>query len=597
MADESLPTKRISELTPAEALNDADILPLSTPAGDGAYQTQSGTLADVRSLINFDQAVDSPELGLSDTSDGQIFHVWTSPKKLQVVEYANVAGTAIPTGKSFLSINGIAELNKHFSTMQRSGYTGGDIGPNGEAYLVYADDDGRPLFGYGGRINGDIFKRIELTEKAIGSLLIYSSLSAGSENSLTDTCFIVEANEVDNLKLATIFRKNSDGNASPILRLISDNQLWVGDSRSGYSVAIVSEDGQSWLSFDEDDGRPRFGFAGKTDGDIFSRLAKIESQLGHNKVILQSYTFADSIGAGTGGIPFPTQLAGLIGDDFTAINYGLGGQKSGQIAMRMGAIPTYITVNGNAIPAANASVAITQFNGASATAAPAYPSQDRRILSTNSDNTTRTLEGWICGVKCRITRTASGDHNNTKAEVYTLTALEGTGVRCLPGSLFTPEYSLQNLSESELWICAGINDFRAGASNASDYDDDVNSIINNLDAMISFGERKGMNILLFSLSNGDYPSEYLNGIRYQRILDVNAHLSTSYPDYYVRGNNGQDVRETLVSSFNNNNAQDIIDFDNDIIPSTLRSDERHPNTAGYGVYAAVGYQFRERRGL
>lgn len=105
MADDSLPTKRISELQPAVTLNDADLLPVSKPLGDGAFDTKSGTLAELRRVLNFENAFDSQELALLSTNDGQIFHVWTSSEKLAVDEYLNQGGHAIATGATYPSNN------------------------------------------------------------------------------------------------------------------------------------------------------------------------------------------------------------------------------------------------------------------------------------------------------------------------------------------------------------------------------------------------------------------------------------------------------------------------------------------------------------
>ncbi|KJO38399.1 hypothetical protein, partial [Klebsiella aerogenes] len=74
MSDDTLPTKRISELPPAVALNDSDLLPLSKPIGEGAFETQSGTLSDLRRVLNFEHAYDSQAQALAGTTDGQIFH-------------------------------------------------------------------------------------------------------------------------------------------------------------------------------------------------------------------------------------------------------------------------------------------------------------------------------------------------------------------------------------------------------------------------------------------------------------------------------------------------------------------------------------------
>ena len=386
--------------------------------------------------------------------------------------------------------------------------------------------------------------------------------------------------------IGVVFRESDNrpifGNGGDILSIFPQYL------RTGFWGGIVANNDMVGVVFRESDNRPFFG----NGGDIVGRIEKLEQFNPITTAI--AHAWGNSKTAGAGGTPYPTQLAALIGNGFTANNYGIGGQKSGQIAMRMGAMPTYITVEGDTIPAANAAVTITQINGVSATAAPAYPSQDVRLLSTTADNVTRTIDGWLCGVKCRITRTASGDNNNTKVEVYTLTALTGTGVRCLPGSLFVPDYALQDHSGVEMWIDAGINDFRSGTD--ADLTDDVEAIRRNVDAMVDFSERCGGNIIILSLTADNYSTEYVGGIRYARILELNNYWSQKYPNYYARGNNGLDLRETLVANYNPAIAQDVIDYGNDITPSSLRSDDRHPNTTGYGIYASVAYEFRKRRG-
>lgn len=105
MSDDTLPTKRISELPPAVALNDADLLPLSKPIGEGAFETQSGTLSDLRRVLNFEHAYDSQAQALAGTTDGQIFHVWTSAEKMMVDEFINRNGAAVATGFSYPSNN------------------------------------------------------------------------------------------------------------------------------------------------------------------------------------------------------------------------------------------------------------------------------------------------------------------------------------------------------------------------------------------------------------------------------------------------------------------------------------------------------------
>ncbi|VAP46039.1 flagellar biosynthesis, cell-distal portion of basal-body rod [Klebsiella pneumoniae] len=490
------------------------------------------------------------------------------------IEVMNVGGMLQPTGRSMVSK---AYIDVRLPSSSRSRLYAGVFGADGTICIGGRKSDGKTEIADG-----------TVLEDVIGTLRVYTDINTAMSKTAVDMCFVYV--DADN---NPVLYANVNNAPVPVFSIITENQITNKFQRSGYIAGAVGKNDELLYGSRKTDG----AFVTYLSGNIDEKIKWLEENSGGVMHAVMADAYGDSKTAGTGGTPYPTQLAALISNGFVPNNYGIGGQKSGQIAMRMGAIPTYITVDGNAIPAANSTVTITQFNGASATAAPTYPSQDRRILSTNSDNTTRTLDGWICGVKCRITRTASGSNNNTKTEVYALTALEGTGVRCLPGSLFVPDYAMQDYSDREMWICAGINDFRAGASTSADYDDDVAAIKANVDALIAFAEKSGRNILLFGLTADNYyPVEFYSGIRYQRILEINYYWSQKYPAYYVRGNNGLDLRETLVAAYDSSIAQDVTDYGNDITPSSLRSDDRHPNTAGYGIYAALGYQFRTKRG-
>ncbi|GEM_PF-5973972 len=508
---------------------------------------------------------------------------YRSPDDLRLaIEVMNVGGTLKPTGRVMVSKLYIDEIKNRTPNIDRSSYWGGIVSADGTIGITFRKSDNEPILGKYGALSA-------LTS----SLTPFADIASGMSTVNINASFLVAANENDGLSVPTIFNKITSTMFVKLFAVTTDEQVANIGRRSGYWGGIVAKNGQIGMVFRESDNRPIFGGGGERGGDIFSRLEAVENSGGI--VIKKSHTAGDSTGAGTGapaGYSFPDQLAALIGDGFVATNYSIGGQKSGQVAMRMGAKPIYLTVNGDLIPASGGSVTITQINGVSATAEPAYPSQDVRFLSTPSNTTTYTLDGWISGIKCRVTRTSSGG-----VETYNLTALSGAGFRCLPGSLFVPEYAMQDHSDSEMWICVGINDFRSGATTAADYDADVAAIKSNIDALVNQAEKSGRPILVYGINTCNYPPvEFLGGIRYQRILEVNQYFSHKYPGYYVRGANGRDLREELVSRYNASIAQDVTDFGNDIVPSSLRSDPRHPNTAGYGVYAELGYQTRQRRG-
>ncbi|EPP3538512.1 hypothetical protein ACUN59_005638, partial [Klebsiella variicola] len=508
---------------------------------------------------------------------------YRSPDDLHLaIEVMNISGTLEPTGRVMVSKLYIDEIKNRTPNIDRSSYWGGIVAADGTVGVTFRKSDNEPILGKYGALSA-------LTS----SLTPFTDIASGMATVNINSSFLVVANGTDGLSVPTIFNKITSTMFVKLFAVTTDEQVADIGRRSGYWGGIVAKNGLVGMVFRESDNRPIFGGGGERGGDIFSRLEAVENSGGN--VINKSHTAGDSTGAGTGapaGYSFPDQLAALIGDGFVATNYSIGGQKSGQVAMRMGAKPIYLTVNGDLIPASGGSVAITQINGVSATAEPPYPSQDVRFLSTPSNTTTYTLDGWISGIKCRVTRTSSGG-----VESYSLTALSGAGFRCLPGSMFVPDYAMQDHSDSEMWICVGINDFRSGATTAADYDADVAAIKTNIDALVNQAEKSGRPILVYGINTCNYPPvEFLGGIRYQRILEVNQYLSQKYPGYYVRGANGRDLREELVSRYNASIAQDVTDFGNDIVPSSLRRDPRHPNTAGYGVYAELGYQTRQRRG-
>lgn len=514
---------------------------------------------------------------IANIPEGSTTYVRSPDDSALAIEVMNVSGTLEPTGRIMASKLYIDEIKNRTPNIDRSPYWSGVIADNGTIGVAFRTSDNEPVFGKYGTLSA-------LTS----SLTAFDDIAEGMTSVNIGSSFLVAANENDGLVTPTVFNKTTTSMYTKLFSITTDSQVETKNSRSGFWIAAVAKNGQIGWAVREEDNRLILG----NGGDIVARVEAIENK--SNTTINKSDTAGDSTGAGTGapaGYSFPDQLAALIGDGFVATNYSIGGQKSGQVAMRMGAKPIYLTVTGDMIPVSGSSVTITQINGVSAIAEPTYPSQDVRFLSTPSNATTYTLDGWISGIKCRVTRTSSGG-----VEAYNLTALSGTGFRCLPGSLFVPDYAMQDHSDSEMWICVGINDFRSGATTAADYDDDVAAIKSNIDALVNHAEKSRRPVLIYGINTCNYSVEFLGGIRYQRILEVNQYLSQKYPTYYVRGDNGRDVREQLVASYNPSISQDVTDFGNDIVPSSLRSDNRHPNASGYAIYANLGYQLRERRG-
>ncbi|HGY1286987.1 TPA: hypothetical protein ACNUZJ_001669 [Raoultella ornithinolytica] len=109
MSDDTLPTKRISELQPASDLNDSAVLPLSSVEG-GAFKTYGAPLSEIRKLFLSETALESTDQGLALTTNNQTFYIWHDTDRLFVDEYINAAGVALATGITLPSINAISYL-------------------------------------------------------------------------------------------------------------------------------------------------------------------------------------------------------------------------------------------------------------------------------------------------------------------------------------------------------------------------------------------------------------------------------------------------------------------------------------------------------
>lgn len=90
--------------------------------------------------------------------------------------------------------------------------------------------------------------------------------------------------------------------------------------------------------------------------------------------------------------------------------------------------------------------------------------------------------------------------------------------------------------------------------------------------------------LVVGIINGNYATEYINQSGWTAINNLNNDLKTLYGRRFV------DIRPYLVS-LHNQTAQDLIDFANDIPPTSIRVDNLHLSSAGYTKVA----EFLNRR--
>lgn len=88
------------------------------------------------------------------------------------------------------------------------------------------------------------------------------------------------------------------------------------------------------------------------------------------------------------------------------------------------------------------------------------------------------------------------------------------------------------------------------------------------------------NYLIFPPMNGDYASHRIGGADHDTIVGIGTSLAAVYGDKYF------DIRGYLVSLYDPGVPQDVIDFADDIVPSSLRVDNIHLTAAANNLVAA-----------
>ncbi len=83
--------------------------------------------------------------------------------------------------------------------------------------------------------------------------------------------------------------------------------------------------------------------------------------------------------------------------------------------------------------------------------------------------------------------------------------------------------------------------------------------------------------IILGVTNGN--TETSGTSDYNNIIQINTYLAATYGNRFI------DIRSYLVSLYNPASPQDVTDHNNDVIPTSLRYDWQHLNTAGYGDVA------------
>lgn len=345
-----------------------------------------------------------------------------------------------------------------------------------------------------------------------------------------------------------------------------DMQIYTDSSfnRSGYSEVELDADGRLLRGI-------------KIDGTKVDPL---------NPAAITVYSYfvgiGDSLTQGAGGVSYTQQMAALQAGRAVG-NLGVGGQTSIHIARRV-AQPTSIELSGNQI--VSGANTVTKLGGLALADMVTY-TNPYMMLSTRADNNSRSIKGTIQGIHGTLARTASGGPPST-SETYTFTPDVGY---TLPVSLpsgfnFVPDKDATAAASTKCipitWL--GRNNFSIPT---------MQQIIDDTKACIArYASNPQRFIVMGIINDAGEPSG--NG-NWTAIQTINNALETLYPDNYIDIRSVL-IREGLAIAGITATAQDLIDIANDVIPSSLRSDTTHLNTAGYGVVAFAVNRFIVAKG-
>jgi hypothetical protein len=223
---------------------------------------------------------------------------------------------------------------------------------------------------------------------------------------------------------------------------------------------------------------------------------------------------------------YPNQLASLL--IIPTVNEGVDGNSSTQIGVREGGVPTYATVQGGVIPASG-SVVVT------------FPTGYEPVTAAGPAAGT---SGTILGVHGVVTYDSASSNY-----VFTPSA-PGSAVSA-PGS---PQFIVDTPYANYLPVFwEGRDNYLAPAQ-----------ILSDLKAQISTVP-SGQNYLVLSITNDEGSTEWKGGAGYNDIISDNQQLQALAGSHYL------DIREILVSSYDPTQANDVSDFNNDDVPTSLRA--------------------------
>lgn len=463
-----------------------------------------------------------------------------SPDGLELVSYTNTGGVAVEAGR-IKSSTFMNSLGFDLSYSARTGYAAVWLDSNG-AIALGIRNDGHVILGYG----GDIVSSIAANTAALLTLPTQSDTSfnrSGYSMAWEDA----QGNVAGGLDAA--------GNL--VTKGVNLNDTLLGASgyaRSGYVWAVQDSQGSVAMGLDPAGNLLLKGLP--VGGANAAQLAQIAA---NTRWITPTGFFAsgDSLTAGAGGTPYPTQLAALLNKPVT--NYGIGGQTAQNISGRFGGSVPFVTITGNTIPASGA-VAVTA-----------------QTLQIHNNQGPGSVAGTLAGIPGTLNATAF-DANGIPTAVNFTRTTAGSALAIDSSTAFIVD-TTDNRQFGTVIFWYGRNNIYTGSFNA-----DVKQALADAIGQLKTVDKR---FVVMSILNSN--TEVTGSTGYLAIAQFNNDLRALYPRNFI------DIRALLVRSGTGTGA-DATDLANDCTPTSLRADAVHLNTAGYGVVANAIFNFLTVKG-
>ena len=310
--------------------------------------------------------------------------------------------------------------------------------------------------------------------------------------------------------------------------------VWgVADSAGNLAVAIFS-DGRTEIA-----GLP---VAPQTQVDILNSTV-----LGTKTVVCWGDSLTEGAGA-TAGQTYPAQLGALVGA--MPINEGFGSQNTAQITARQGGNAAMVTAAGNLIPSSG-SVAVTL---------------DMNLLQYPTA-ATLSIKGFLGGVLGTLTKDTSNNY------IFLRTAT-GAAVIAAPSTPFIVTQSTRNIGNINL--DQAINIFWCGSNDVGVAG--ISTVQMNVDKSIAKLSPNKRFLVIGPINHAAYTASTQAYVDMRLTIDA---MKSKWPRNFI------DVQALLVENYNAGIPQDVTDYANKVVPSSLRADAIHLNNAGYAIVAAA----------